>query len=103
MAKKEPEAPKKKGKGEVIPPEPEPTKMEMILNEWSKEVDAARANMHFNGGCLPVRLAKEAQKNKLTCETKMNEKMDLFDLYQDGTPEMMHLTQVRYMTCPEGC
>lgn len=46
---------------------------------------------------------KQAQLNKLTCETKLTEKLDLFNLYTEGTPEMMHLTQTKYMTCPEGC
>lgn len=82
MTKPVVEAPQKANtsKKSVIPPAPEPTKMENILNTFVSEVDAQRSSMHFNGDCLPESLAAEARLNKLTCETTLNEKMDQFDL-----------------------
>jgi hypothetical protein len=61
------------------------------------------AGKHFNGKCLPLELQKQAKENALTCDDTFSSKLDLFDVTDTGTPEMMQLTQVKYMTCAKEC
>lgn len=97
---KKDEPPKPPKKGAVIPPPKECEPKECLEAALA---EANEAGKFFDGRCLPEKEYKEAENNKLSCETIFFDVIDKFSISPDGPASQFILPQAVLFKCPPGC